>query len=67
MLIAVYRAKWGHSDLLRGNGSTVGSTEMTLFSFMYNGPLDWRHNDSLILIDSIIYHWSQALCFLWSL
>jgi len=64
MLIAVYRAKWGHSDLLSGNGSTVGSTEMTLSSFMYNGLLDWRHYDSLILINGIIYQGSQALSFL---
>jgi len=33
MLTAVYSAKWGHSDLLRGNGFTVGSTETTLPSF----------------------------------
>jgi len=56
--------KVGHSDLSGGNGSTVGSTETSLSSFMYNGPLDWRHYDSLILIDGIIYQGSHALCFL---
>jgi len=54
-----------HSDLSgEGNGSTVGSRETTLSSFVYNGPLDWRHYVSLILIDGIIYQGSQALCFL---
>lgn len=55
--------KVGHSYFSVGNGSTVGSTETTLSSFMCNGPLDWRHYVSLILIDCIIYQESQALCF----